>query len=419
MTTFVEEKNNTTTTTTLSALSESQFDELNKDIIKLYSELEEANTTSLAYVELNKQYLINKKQIEALSKQLVPTGDLSAKIENLKRTKWIKHLITRRNYFSSEFEKRTLAIEKYSDKRGFVLTKEERLERYNVDLQLVSLTKLEEELNYINNKNTAIKTQISELEKINRPLAGKLQKQSKDNDALSVHIKTIKNKLQYLQTFQKNQLILKKCLSLINEKNISIDEEDDYEDIKNKCVLEYTDTLKYRGKMSPLCMNEECDGVDIGYSCKCGKNKNIWFTLTKPKPYEDYITVGDMELFPEFNDPLGYLVTRDNSIDEYLEYAKEYNIYYYNYTDLFVSVNNHHHDMLRETYCVPCDEYPKNYKNYDSDNECDEDCSFNINSDDWTCSCGNRQFVWEDGKFDPMTHSLLNTQPEGSLRNEH
>ncbi len=171
--------------------------------------------------------------------------------------------------------------------------------------------------------------------------------------------------------------------------------------------------------MSPLCMNEECDGVDIGYSCKCGKNKNIWFTLTKPKPYEDYITVGDMELFPEFNDILGYLVSRDHSIDEYLEYAKEHNIYYYNYTDLFVSVNDHHHDMLRATYCVPCDEYPKNYKNYDSDNECDEDCSFDINSDEWTCSCGNRQFVWEDSNFNPMTHSLLNTKPEGSLRNEY
>ena len=419
MTTFVEEENNTTTTTALAILSESQFDELNKDIIKLCSELEEANTINLAYQELNKQYLANKDKIKELSNQKFTTRDLIAKIYDLERTTWIKHLIARRNYFSMEFEKRTLAIEKYSDNRGFVLTKAERKERYSVDLQLAPLTKLEEELKLKNKINEAIKTQINDLEMINRQHAVKLRKQSESNKTLLEHIETIKNKLQYLQTFQKNQLTLKKCLSLIKEKHIFIDEEDDYEDIKNKCVLNYVDTLKYRGKMFPLCINEECDGVDIGYSCRCGKNKNIWFTLEKPKSYDDFIPIADMELFPEFNDLLGYLITRDNSIDEYLKYAKENNIYYYNYTDLFVSVNDHHHDMLKATYCIPCDEYPKNYGNYDSDNACDEYCYFDINSDVWTCSCGNRQFVWEDEDFNPMTHSLLNTKPEGSLRNEY
>ena len=171
--------------------------------------------------------------------------------------------------------------------------------------------------------------------------------------------------------------------------------------------------------MYPLCLNEECSGVNISYPCQCGQNKNIWFTLNKPKPYENYITVSDFEVFPELNEPLGYLVTRDCSIDDYLEYAEKHKIYYYNYTDLFISVNMHHHDVLRETYCVPCEDYPKNYNSYDSDNECYEDCYFDINSDEWTCSCGHRQFVWEDEDFDPMKHSLLHTKPCGTLRNEY
>jgi hypothetical protein len=402
-------------------LSETQFAELEQDISKLTNEIDEANAKNTEYIELNNQYSQNKTDIETLKKKQINTLDLFAKICELKKTKSIKSFIARRDYFSSEFEKRTLAIEKYLDNRGFVLTKDERKERYYVDLQLAPLTKLENELATATKINENIKKLIEEIEQKNKSIVVKRREQFSENNILLSTIETIKSKLQYLQTFQRNQLLLKKCIPIIKEKHISIDDDDDYEDIKNKIKLDYADSLKYEGPMYPLCLNEECSGVNIGYPCQCRQNKNIWFTLTKPKSYTDYITVADFELFPELNEPLGYLISRDNSIDDYLEYAEKHKISYYNYTDLFVSVNIHHHDNLRETYCVLSEDYPKNYNNYDcdSDNECYEDCYFDINSDEWTCSCGHRQFVWEDEDFDPMKHSLLDTKPCGTLRNEY
>jgi hypothetical protein len=400
-------------------IPEETFAELNQDIVTLTNDLEEANSKNIAYLELNSQYTENKNKIILLKSQKITTRDLIEKIYRLEKE--YSRLLSRKRYFLEELKIREKAFEKYSDKRGYLLTKAERKEKDDIDRQLYPLTKLEDELNIKNKKNEATTAAIEEIEQLNRHIAVEIRKQSKENSTLLPHIETTKTKLQYLQTFQRNQLILKKCIPIIEEKQISIDDDDDYEDIKNKCILDYADNLKYEGSMHPLCLNEECTGVNIGHPCQCGQNKNIWFTLHKPKSYENYITVKDFELLPELNEPLGYLITRDCSIDDYLEYAEEHEITYYNFNDLFISVNTHHHDTLRETYCVTCDEYPKNYNNYDSDsdNECYEDCYFDINSNSWTCSCGNRQFVWEDDKFDPMSHSLLNTKPEGSLRNEY
>ena len=418
MTTFVEEKNNNTTTT-LSVLSDLQFDELNQDIIKLSSDLSEANSKNTAYLELNKQYLENIKKIEELSKQCITTRDLIDKIHNLEISKPIKYLLAQKKIFTDEIEKRSRAIEKYSDNRGFILTKDERKQLSNIDFQLEPLTKLYTEYVQKKIKNNDIKRIIEDLQTQSRPLAAQLNKQEKENKTLLANIETIKTNLIYLQTFQKNQLILKKCMALISERYIFIDENDDdygYEYIKDKCILDYTDTLQYHGTMKPLCVNEKCKGVNIGYACLCGENKNIWFTLDKPKSHKNYITVEDTILFPDFKERLGYLVTRDHSIDEYKKYANEHNIFYCNNTDLFIAVNTHHHDMLRSTYCVPCEEYPHIYYNHDSDDECDEDCYFDINSEYKYCNCGNKKLIWDDDLFDPMNHSLLYTKPKGTLR---
>lgn len=398
-------------------ISEEKFDELNQDIVEKTNELDELNKENVAYLELNSKYTENKEKIELLKTKKITTRDLIEQIYRVEKN--YSRLISKRNYFLNELKIREKTFEKYSDKRGYLLTKAERKEKDSIDRELYPLTKLEDELTVKNQTNETIKKSINELEQINKNFAVEIRKQSTDNQTLLLRIKTLKTELQYLKTLQRNQLILKKCLPIIQEKHILIDDDDDYDDVKNKCILKYSDTLKYEGPMYPLCSNETCSGVNLGYSCMCGQNKNIWFMLNKPKSYDDYITVEDFELFPELNQPLGYLISGDCSIDDYLKYANENNIHYNNNTELFIEVNTHHHDMLRETYCVPCYDYPKNYNNYDSDNECYGDCYFDINSDSWTCSCGNRQFVWDDKKFDPMKHSILNTKPEGMLRNEY
>lgn len=398
-------------------LSEEQFAELDQDINKLTNDLDKANSEHAVYLELNSQYCQNKEEIAVLKTKQITTRDLIEKI--YQEEKKYSRLLSRRRYFLDELEIRGKAIEKYSDKRGYLLTKAERKEKDDIERQLEPLTKLKNELDTKNKTNENIKKSISELEQVNRGLIVKFKELSTDSKILLSQIETIKSKLHYLQTFQKNQLLLKKCIPIIKEKHISIDDEDDYDDVKNKCILHYADSLKYEGPMYPLCLNETCSGVNIGYPCSCGENSNIWFTLNKPKLYENYITVEYNELFPELNQPLGYLVTRDCSIDKYLECADEHDIDYSNYNELFIEVNTHHHDMLRNTYCVPCKDYPKSYNNYESDEECDENCYFDINSGGWICDCGHRQFVWDDHEFDPMKHSILNTIPEGSLRNDY
>ena len=398
-------------------ISEQKYDELCQDLDIISNNLDELNKKNYYFLELDNQYSQNRNEIKALNKQLINTRNLTSAISEL--NKKLKFLISKRNYFVDELEKRSNAIEKYSDKRGYLLTKEERKEKDNLDLQLAPLIKLENELLNATNKNNEIDNNIKELEKKNWELALKLQRDVNENKTILLQIESENNKLNILKLYQKNQNILKKCIPYIKEKDIIINDDDDYEDIKNKCILDYADDLVYTGTMTPLCSNVECTGVTIGEPCNCKQNNNIWFTVNKPDKHEKYITVDDDVFFPESTQPLGYLINRDCSIDDYTDYSNKYDIWYDNYTDLFILVNTHHHDTLRERYCVLSKDYPKDNNNYNPNYKCDDHCYYYINSNSWTCMCGKRQFVWEDENFDPMNHSLLKTMPNGYLRDEY
>ena len=170
--------------------------------------------------------------------------------------------------------------------------------------------------------------------------------------------------------------------------------------------------------MNPLCSNTECNGIKIGYSCNCGENKNIWFTTQKPNKYTEYITIEDNVFIPESQYPLGYLIERDCSIQEYSDYAQDNEILYDNYTDMFIECNQHHYEFLFSTYCIPCSEFPeKTY--YNSDDEHSEDCFYDINSDGWHCDCGRAKYIFEEEDFDPLNHSIKKTYIEGVLMNDN
>jgi len=386
--------------------------ELENDISDIKNEIKELESEIKIYSDLRKE-MKEKKKLE-----YIDDSKLQKDIKIYTTNRFYQDEIKRFDKLLAIEESRLSDIEKYTDRRGFVLTKDERKDKTYLQNRLQKYFELNKQIDNILKENNKIRSINDNINKEVGQLTRKLIENNKKYESDKLELSTKNNKLQRLLSFYNNQLILKTFIPYITEKNININDDDDYEDIRDKCILHYSDSLIYTGNMKPLCLNSECTGIKIGYSCNCGQNNNIWFTVKKPDNHTKYIIIKDDIFLPELERPLGYLIDRNVSIEYYKEYSKDNDIIYDNYYNLFIKANINHNEFLMSSYCVPCDEYPK-HQYYDEDNECDEDCFFQISSESFYCDCGQRQLVWEEEEFNPEKSSIFETRPNGYLRNEY
>ena len=196
------------------------------------------------------------------------------------------------------------------------------------------------------------------------------------------------------------------------------EDEDDvivgYEELLDKCIIHYANSMSYHGIMSPLCANEECDGIYIGNTCNCGMNKNIWFTTKKPDS-GNFIEIKDTFFVPEANRQLGYLVERDSSIDEYIEYADKNDLTYDNFDELFIKCNNHHYNILCKNFYIPHAEFPQTslFRSYVQHTFM---CVFCPEDGTSRCKCRRQQLVYNYYIFNPRNHSIKVQRPAGYLQ---
>ena len=395
-----------------SLITDEKMIELENDISDIKNEIKELESEIKKYSDLEKE-IKEKKKLE-----YIDDSKLQRDIKIYKTNIYYQDEIKRFEKLLAIEESRLSDIEKYTDRRGFLLTKDERKDKAYLQNRLQKYFELNKQIDNILKENSKIRSINDNINKEINQLTRQLNQNNKKYESDKLELLTKNNKLQRLLSFYDNQLILKTFIPYITEKNIDINDDDEYEDVRYKCILDYSDNLKYTGNMEALCLNTECTGINIGYSCNCGQNKNIWFTVKKPDNHTKYIIIKDNIFLPESERPLGYLIDRNVSIEDYKEYSKEYDIEYKNYYDLFIKANINHNEFLMSSYCVPCDEYPK-HQYYDEDNECDEDCFFQISSDSYYCDCGKRQLVWDEEEFNPEKSSIFETIPMGYLRNEY
>ena len=357
-------------------------------------------------------------QAEHDNQEIKSTRHLNQKIEQFKRANGKS--IERFNYLETVGKQR-LELAMTDSNRGIlsVFSKDERKSFHFLRQTLQKLFDLEREIEIILEENQKIENDHGKImkEKITPLLVQLRESQTKYKDYVK-EVKQNNDKLNFLRIEWTNQLIVRKCLPYAIENHVHINNEHDgdidgYDELLEKCILDYADTMVYSGIMAPLCTNQQCDGVEIGNSCNCGRNKNIWFTTVKPE-YGNYIEVKDTFFLPELDRQLVYLIERDSSIDEYIAYADEHDILYANYDELFIECNTYHYNFLCSLFFIPCEEFPTSYS---SDDEHSVDCVFWPQGNDWHCECGRGDFVFEFNDFDPREFSITETKPGGYLRN--
>lgn len=353
--------------------------------------------------------------------------DMQTQLDKLKRQN--KGNIDRLASIESNAKQKLEKTSTYSETRGIlaVMNKEERKSYHNLKtFSLREIFQLEEKIQMTLKKNQKIESDREKFKVDNLdPIICKYNNMRHQRSNNLEILERNNNRLEILRTEWINQLIIRKCLPYAKDNNIYINDgkdenEDDneidgYDELLEKCILHYADDLVFSGDMTQLCNNPECNGVEIGLSCNCGRNQNIWFTTVKPQKYEKFITVIDTFFLPEINRPIGYLILRDSSSDEYIDYAEENSLGCNNYDDLFIECNIHHYNFLLSSHCIPCNEFPKSY-GYDDDKH-SIGCVFYPNGGNWHCRCGRGDFVFEYDDFNPRKHSIKCIQPAGYLRN--
>lgn len=402
--------------------SEEKFLQLEEDIQKLKDENQKLDEQIKSYKDLVNEIKIYENELNTMKIKDTSSLESSIKILRERYTFEIRAL----RCLEVEAKKIQDTTSKYSENRGILslLSKSDRKKYHQYtdclkqlfDLETKYKITLEENEKIKNNKVTFQKEKL-------RPLYQQEDKLSKQYKKNLEEKKKNKNTLSILNLEMSNQLIVKKYLPYAQSNNILVNKEDDdkdedyyednkndYQSLKNKCIHHYANTLVYLGNMSPLCDNVDCDGIILGNSCNCGKNKNIWFTTLCPQEYESYIVVKDTVFFPESDNPLGYLIEKEYSIKEYIEYAEENDIKYNNYDEMIIKCNIFHYNFLSGSYVIFSDEYPDN--GYDHD----EGCCFRV-WENGRCECGKGSFVFEYDEFNPRDYDIKVERLNGYLRN--
>ena len=201
---------------------------IKNDINKLQKEFDINNSLYKQYKEMKYTEYINNSA-------------LIYELNILKKDPFNISYVKRLNELVEIEKKRINEIQKYTNNQNFILTKNERKEKSELLYNLKRYLELEKQIE----ENIEENDKIREMNKITEIKLLELQKifhinEQQSHINLKIKLENKTEKLKILSSFYDNQLILKKYMSFIKENNIDINDDDDYEDIKNKCILFHT-----------------------------------------------------------------------------------------------------------------------------------------------------------------------------------
>jgi len=213
-------------------ITNKNFEILTQDINNIQNDIDKLQE------EFDKKNILYKEYKETKYTQYINNDALITELNILKKDPSNISYVKRLNELVEIEKKRINEIQKYTNNQNFILTKNERKEKTELLYNLKRYLELEKQIE----ENIEENDKIREINKITEIKLLELQKIFNFNYQ-QAHI-NLKNKLrnkteklQILLSFYDNQLILKKYMTFIKENNIDINDDDDYEDIKNKCIL--------------------------------------------------------------------------------------------------------------------------------------------------------------------------------------